>query len=1732
MRPPRFFLPLFFLALALAFAPAPAQADLVAYWDFPNGTSPLVDESGHGNALKSLNSSAIAWNSAGKNGGCLFFNPGTSASVYLVPVTAPLTGLPVGNGPYTVSVWVKSNQTASNDRRGIYSWGNYTTYTNNTLRFDSTSGNGLDHYWRNGDLLASGAQVAAAPVVPATNPATYASLTNGTWVHLATRYDGATRAIYVNGTLVASDTPGVNGAVNANFTVGTTDNGTYFSGYLDDLAIWNTALPVAQIQALAANTITPLNGPKLTSFASNLTTGAETTPARLSWTVDTTNDKGALAVSITQGTTTVYSGAAASGSTTVTLPAVNGVATTAIYTLTATDTGSAATVSSAVSVNVVPNVPVATPQSGLAVVAPNTLPITLAGVDPGNAALTYTVVVPPAHGTLTSGTGASHTYTPTGGYAGLDSFTFKVNNGAHDSLPALVSLAAVTTTAPPTALTLSNSVINPAQASGSYVGDFSSADPNPGLVHAYTLVTGTGGTDNAKFTITGHQLRTAQAFAAGVYTIRVRSSNASGLFAENTFTLTAAAPATGKVVINEILYNGQNNNVHDDFIELYNNTGAAVDLSGWSIQDGVSYSFPSGTTLPAGGYLVVAGDPATIHALYPGLTALGPYAGNLSGDGETVTLRDPANNKVCEVDYTPRFPWPNPADGGGASIELLNPNLDPGLGGNWRSSIYPALSAANDYATPGARNAQSLANPSTAPPAVRQVAATPAQPVENVPTVITARITDPDGVGAVTLQYQVVAPGSFLPSTLPNPIVNHLIVGADSPIPANPAFEAAANWLSVPMNDNGVNGDAADGDGLYTVTLPGLPNRTLVRYRITVTDNPGNTIRTPSVDDQSLNFAYFVYNGVPAYQGIAAATLTQLPNYLFLTRKADYDQCVAYDYANQLAGNTSSWTYENWEAAVVYDGVVYDHVMYRLHGANGRYYYTSKRAFRWFFNKGYEFAARDNDGNLYPEPVRHIETENLWENHGTLTYSLNEMINFYLFGIVGVPAPHATMINFRLVDYAAEQADAYHGDYWGMMMVHEDYERQFLDSHNLAKGNLYKLTRDDVTGLSQQRYQGPFAVTDGSDHDAIYNNTGATRLTGQSTPAYVTSHVNLPEYDRYHALAEAIRHYDYWPSGDNNGAYYFDPNTYTADNNYHGQLWMLPSDTDATWGPTWNNGHDVVHNALFNDSGDTGGDASTNPSLWPGFFNAIREVRDLLWQPDQINPLVDQYAAIISAQQAADDLRWKNAPADAGNYNGLAGAGITSIANLVADMKNFAFSGGSWPGGDVGAGGRAAWLDTLQLGVSNSEATMPGQPTLTYVGSANYPINNLTFQTSAFAPQAGNTFAAMQWRVGEVTDPTAPAYVAGQKALLEWNASYDSGPLTTYTSQFRFPAYAAKAGHTYRARVRHQDSAGRWSHWSAPVQFTAVAADVTGYTNSLVVSEFMYYPTNPTTAESAAGYVVDNFQYLEVTNVSAVPVDLTDVRLTKGVNFNFPSGMTLAAGASTVVVANAAAFAERYGSGRSVAGAWDSTQSLAHKGEEIKLSYGSGQAIIDFTYTNAAPWPTIPSGSGYSAVLINPAALPDPTNPANWRKSYAVNGNPGGSDTLTYAWWSAAYPGVAGNPTGSLTGNGLSNLLVYALGGNPTVNNPGLLPRQAIQPLSVNGVTGNYLTLVFRHQGDSQDITYHVEFSPNLAAWSENGTLVSSVSNGDGTYTQTWRAATPNDGTTPVQFARLRITRP
>ncbi len=808
-----------------------------------------------------------------------------------------------------------------------------------------------------------------------------------------------------------------------------------------------------------------------------------------------------------------------------------------------------------------------------------------------------------------------------------------------------------------------------------------------------------------------------------------------------------AGPGRAEIVINEIYYDAEPNTSASEFLELYNRSAATVDLSGWYFGTGIEYTFPQGTSLAPGGYLVIAESLAGFSARFP--TAPPPrggYLGGLANEGERIDLRDSAGLLVDRVEYGVESPWPVGANGGGVSIELIHSLLDNNLSGSWRS--------ANANPTPGAQNSVAAAN---APPQVRQIDHRPKQPLANEATVITAKATDPGGVQSMVLEYQLVAPGNYIPAYLARSTAT-LLANPNLPLSVNPAYTNPANWNSLVMVDDGTNGDAVAGDDVYTAIIPGQPNRTLVRYRLVATDLLSASVRLPYADDPSLNFAYFTYNGVPDYVADTRSVtgtvptihpkdvLTSIPVYQLICTSADYTQAVAYNGSDQIpSGNFDARSAFNWTGTFVYNGKAYDNIGFRLRQRNARYAGSGKRSFRFRFNTGNYVQFHDIEGNPYPQKWRTLNSHKM-DTRGGYSWGLYEATNNLLWNMTGTPAPNTQWFHFRVIDQADEApsgANGQHlGDFYGLLLGMENYDVRFLDSHELERGNLYRLKSYRTNGLDVQRYQAATAVTDASDFGNIINNLRPAR-----PDQWLLDYVDYDAWYRYHSVVDAVRHYDVAPNtGEHlkNRAYYFRPDPTQP----LGKLNVLPWDSDTSWGPNWNGGVDFCKDAM-----------GSRPDFNRDYRNVVRELRDLFWQEDQIKALLDYYQYRLSAIVTADRDRWTGSPASAGSQTN------PPIETIVADMKKFAFIGGSWVGGNdpgdatakdsgiSGQQGRDAYLDALA-----GDAAVPAKPTISYTGPAGFPVNGLAFQSSPFSdPQGAGSFGAMEWRVAEYTPYVEPS---------------------------------------------------------------------------------------------------------------------------------------------------------------------------------------------------------------------------------------------------------------------------------------------------------------------------------------------------------------------------------------
>jgi len=128
-------------------------------------------------------------------------------------------------------------------------------------------------------------------------------------------------------------------------------------------------------------------------------------------------------------------------------------------------------------------------------------------------------------------------------------------------------------------------------------------------------------------------------------------------------TLPLAARADTCIVFNEIMYHPATNESALEYVELYNQMSVDVDISAWRISSGIDYTFPNGTIIHSGGYLVVAISPATLSAVTGLTNVLGPFVGRLSNTGEKVELRDSNNRLMDSVTYGTDGSWPAGADG-------------------------------------------------------------------------------------------------------------------------------------------------------------------------------------------------------------------------------------------------------------------------------------------------------------------------------------------------------------------------------------------------------------------------------------------------------------------------------------------------------------------------------------------------------------------------------------------------------------------------------------------------------------------------------------------------------------------------------------------------------------------------------------------------------------------------------------------------------------------------------------------------------------------------------------------------------------------------------------------------------------------------------------------------------------------------------------------------------------
>lgn len=249
----------------------------------------------------------------------------------------------------------------------------------------------------------------------------------------------------------------------------------------------------------------------------------------------------------------------------------------------------------------------------------------------------------------------------------------------------------------------------------------------------------------------------------------------------------------------------------NDWIEIYNPSGVAVSLAGWSLSDDAGnprkWDFPAGAVIPANGYyLVIASNleltPAADGTTYPHTSF------QLSASGERVLLTRP-DGQISDqfaADYpaqTWRYTYGRQGDGSFGFLSLGTPgsaNMEAGLA---VAPEAPELSVPGSF-YPGAL---SLSLTSSTPGATIRYTTDGSDPLDGIVYSAPLAVTD----------NTVIRARSFLSGSIPSQIVTHsYLINEGSAYRSLPAMCLSGDPARTFYGPNTAGGPA-NGEGIFAI---------------------------------------------------------------------------------------------------------------------------------------------------------------------------------------------------------------------------------------------------------------------------------------------------------------------------------------------------------------------------------------------------------------------------------------------------------------------------------------------------------------------------------------------------------------------------------------------------------------------------------------------------------------------------------------------------------------------------------------------------------------------------------------------------------------------------------------------------------------------------------------------------------------------------------------------------
>jgi hypothetical protein len=154
---------------------------------------------------------------------------------------------------------------------------------------------------------------------------------------------------------------------------------------------------------------------------------------------------------------------------------------------------------------------------------------------------------------------------------------------------------------------------------------------------------------------------------------------------------------------------------------------------------------------------------------------------------------------------------------------------------------------------------------------------------------------------------------------------------------------------------------------------------------------------------------------------------------------------------------------------------------------------------------------------------------------------------------------------------------------------------------------------------------------------------------------------------------------------------------------------------------------------------------------------------------------------------------------------------------------------------------------------------------------------------------------------------------------------------------------------------------------------------------SLIISEILYHPAPRTDGRRV--------EFVELANARSVPEELAGWRISGAIDYTFPAGYWLNAGACVVIAAVPDDVQAVYGI-TNVLGPFSG--SLPHGTGTLRLRNEADAIRLELAYSSDPPWPVAADGAGHSMVLARPSL--GEADPAAWSASEFIGGSPGSLD--------------------------------------------------------------------------------------------------------------------------------------